>query len=66
MKYTSLNDMVNIVCSSVGESSGFDLMTFDLYSAIVIELFTNHILAENTCFTNHIEWTGHKVMVLKL
>ena len=55
MKYTSLNDIVNIVCSSVGESSGFDLMTFDLYLAIVIELFTNHILAENTCFTNHIE-----------
>ena len=27
--------------------------------------FANHILAENTYFLNHIEWTEHKIMVLQ-
>ena len=34
---------------------GFDLTTRDLYFTILDEVFTNHILAENTYFTNHIE-----------
>ena len=28
-------------------------------------VFTNHILAENTFFTNHIKQTEHKIMVLR-
>ena len=28
-------------------------------------VFTNHILAESTYFKNHIEWTEHKITVLK-
>ena len=31
------------------------LMTCDLYYMIFVEVFTNHTLAENTHFTNHIE-----------
>ena len=33
----------------------FGLMTCDLYYMIFVEVFTNHTLAENTHFTNHIE-----------
>ena len=40
-------------------------MTRDLYFTILVELFTNHILAENTHFKNHIETVEHKIMVLK-
>ena len=29
---------------------------------ILVEVFTNHISAENKYFTNHIEWTEHKIM----
>ena len=43
---------------------GFNLATRDLYFMILVEVFMNHILAE-THFTNHIEWTEHKIMVLK-
>ena len=32
---------------------------------ILFEVFTNHLLGENTCFTNHIESTEHKIVVLK-
>ena len=32
---------------------------------ILNEVFTNHILAANTYFRNHIEWTEHKITVLK-
>ena len=35
--------------------SGFDLMTHDSYFTILVEVFTNHILAEKTYFTNHTE-----------
>ena len=35
--------------------SGFDLTTRDSYFTILVEVFTNHILVENTYFTNHIE-----------
>ena len=31
----------------------------------LVEIFTNHILAENIHFTNFIECTEHKIMVLK-
>ena len=29
--------------------TGFDLTTYDLYFTILVEVFTNHILAEKTC-----------------
>ena len=45
--------------------SGFDLVTSDSYFTILGETFMNQILAENTYFTNHREWTEHKIMVLK-
>ena len=40
-------------------------MTLDSYFMILVEVFTNHILAENTYFLNRIEWTEHKIMVLQ-
>ena len=40
-------------------------MTCDLYFTILVEVFMNHILAENMYLTNHREWTEHKIMVLK-
>ena len=44
---------------------GFDLTSCDLYFMILAEVFMEHILTENTYFTNHIERTEHKIMVLK-
>ena len=35
--------------------SGFDLTTCDSYFTILVEVFMNRILAENTCFMNHVE-----------
>ena len=32
--------------------AGFDLTTHDSYFAILVEVLTNHILAENTYFLN--------------
>ena len=40
-------------------------MTRGSYSTALVEVFMNDILAENTYFTNHLGWTGHKIMVLK-
>ena len=37
----------------------------DSYFTILVEVFTNHILAENTYLTNRIEWPERKIMVLK-
>ena len=37
-----------------------------LYFAFLFEVFTNHISAENSYFKNHLEWSDHKIMVLKL
>ena len=37
--------------------TGFDLMTRDSYFMIQVEVFMNHILAENKYFTNHREIT---------
>ena len=37
----------------------------DSYFTVLLEVFTNHILAENTYFTNHFGRTEHKIMVLK-
>ena len=45
--------------------TGFDLTTRDSYFTILVEVFTNHISAENRYFTNHIEWTEHKIMGFK-
>ena len=47
-------------------NTGFNLITCDLYFPTLVEVFTNHILAEKTYFTIHIEWTEHKIMVSKL
>ena len=44
----------------------FNLTTHDSYFTILVEVFTNHILAENTYFANRIEWTKHSIMVLRL
>ena len=35
--------------------AGVDLTTRDLYFTILVEVFTNHVLAENTYFTNRVE-----------
>ena len=40
---------------SISKVTGFDLMTRYSYCKILIEVFTKHILAENTYFTNHKE-----------
>ena len=40
-------------------------MTHDSYCTILVEVFKNHILAENTFLMNHLLWTDHKIMVLK-
>ena len=45
--------------------SGFDLTTSDSHFTVLVEVFTNHILAKNTNFTNHMEWIEHKTTVLK-
>ena len=37
-------------------------MMCDSYFLILVEVFMNHVSAENICCTNHIEWTEHKVM----
>ena len=47
------------------QSRGFDLMTCDSNFMILVKLFLNHFLAENTYFTNHIEWSEHKIIILK-
>ena len=44
----------------------FNLTTHDSYVTILVEVFMNHILAESTYFTNHIEQGEHSIMVLKL
>ena len=44
----------------------FNLTTHDSYVTILVEVFTNHILAESTYFTNHTEQGEHSIMVLKL
>ena len=38
-----------------GIEAGFNLTTRDIYFMILVEVFMNHILVENTYFTNHIE-----------
>ena len=58
-----LLDGVQLV--SVNTFSGFNLTTRDLHFTILVKVFTNHILAENTYFTNHAEWIEHNIMVLK-
>ena len=40
--------------------TGFNLTTCDLYFTILVEVFMNHISAEN-----HIEWIEHKIMGFK-
>ena len=44
----------------VNDKSGFDLTTRASYFTILVS-FTNHIYAENTYFTNHIERTEPKI-----
>ena len=38
-----------------GIEAGFNLTTRDIYFMILVQVFMNHILVENTYFTNHIE-----------
>ena len=40
-------------------------MTHDSYFTILVEVFTNHISAELSYFTNHIEQIEHKIMSFK-
>ena len=47
-------------------NSGFHLTIRHSYFTILVEVFKNHILAQNTYFTNHTELTEHKIMVFKL
>ena len=37
-------------------------MTRDLCFTVLVEVFTNHILVENTYFTSYWEWTEHKII----
>ena len=46
------------------DKTGFDLTTPDSCFTILLKVFTNHILAENTYSTNHKEWGEHKIIVL--
>ena len=46
-------------------ASGLDLTTRDSWFTILVEVFTNHILAKNTFLTNHIERPEHKITILK-
>ena len=55
----------NSWCSWCTDTSGFNLTTHDLYFTVLVGIFTNHISAENKYFTNHIEWTKHKIMGFK-
>ena len=47
---------MEIMLTSVihAQKAGSDLTTRDSYFTILVEVFTNHILAENTNFTNQI------------
>ena len=45
--------------------TGFGLTIHDLYFTVLVEVFLNHILAEDTYFMNHTERTEHKIMVFK-
>ena len=56
---------VNITTFEDTSNLGFDLTIHDSYFTILVERFTNYILAENTYFTNLMQWTEHKIMVLK-
>ena len=58
---------MEIMLTSVihAQKTGSDLTTRDSYFTILVEVFTNHISAELTYFTNHIEWMEHKIMGYK-
>ena len=47
------------------EAALFDVRTRDSYFTILVDVFTNHILVENTYFTKHLGWTKQNNMVLK-
>ena len=50
-KWTSFKSFV----SKITRTSVFDLTTHDSYFTILVDVFMDHILAENMYFTNHIE-----------
>ena len=56
--------MFHCNCRNSIPNTRFYLTTRDLYFTILFEVFTN-ISAENTYFTNHIEWAEHKNMGFK-
>ena len=58
-------DYVVVKLAGFLDDSEFNLTTHESYFMILVEDFTNYILAENTYFTNHTEWTENKIVVLK-
>ena len=56
---------ISIFGSKQWGTSGFNLTTCDSNFTILVEVFTNRILAENTYFTKHVEWTEQKITALK-
>ena len=71
-----LKDLNPLSCFSQGNTNmlwnseglcypGFDLKNHDSHFMILVEVFTNHILAESTKFITFIEWIGQKIMVSK-
>ena len=54
LSLTYIFQFVDLYCQS-DLLSGFDLTTRDSYFTILVEVFTNHVSAENTYFTNYTE-----------
>ena len=50
---------------SIDSNTGFDLKTHDSYIMILVEVFANHILGENTFQESYMGWAKYKIMVLK-
>ena len=51
---------------SIDSNTGCDLKTHDSYIMILVEVFTNHILEENTFQESYMGWAKYKIiMVLK-
>ena len=54
---TSGRLLVNFSAFDKLEHTGFNLATRDLYFRILVDVFTNHFIAKNISFTNHIKRT---------
>ena len=62
---TIINHKANKKLKNV-KHAGFDLTTPDSYFTILVEVFMSHTSAEKKYFTNCIDRTEYKIMVLKL